>query len=108
MKGVSSFKKLGCILDQEMPIKILKSSRDTPLEGISDLLMIETNLMVSSTTNWIIDSGSNVYLCTSMQDLKDYKRLRLEEMILCVGNRARVTAVIAEPILFNYCYYVPK
>ena len=76
-----------------MPIRTLKSSRNTPLKGMSNLLVIETNIAVSSTTNWVIDSNSNVHLCTSMQDLKECKRLRLGEMTLRVGNGAKVAAV---------------
>ena len=55
--------------------------------------MIKTNLMVSFTTSWTIDSGSSVHLYTSMQGLKKCRRLRLEEMTLQVGNGARVAAV---------------
>ena len=80
MKGTLSFKKLGCILDQQISIEILKSSRDISLEGISDLLMIETNLRISSTTSYVIDSNFSVYLCTLMQDLEECRRLRLGEM----------------------------
>ena len=67
-----SFEKLDCVLDQKMPIETLKSLRDTPLEGISDLHMIETNQMVSFTTSWVIDSSFSIHLCTSIQDLKEY------------------------------------
>ena len=66
LKDVLSSKKLGCVLDQKILIEILKSSRDISLEDISDLLMIEINLTVSSTTSWIIDSDSSVHLCTLM------------------------------------------
>ena len=69
-----------------MPIEILKSSRDTPLEDMSDLLMIETNLTVSFTTSCVIYSSFSVHLCTSMQDLKDCRRLRLGKMTLCVAT----------------------
>ena len=48
-------------------LKILKKNKsDTPLEGMSDLLMKETNLTVFSTPSWATNSGSSAYLCTSM------------------------------------------
>ena len=55
--------------------------------------MIETNLTVSSTTSWVIDSDFSVHLCTSMQDLKDCRSLRLGEITLHIGNGARVAIV---------------
>ena len=73
----------------------LKNKKDSiPSEGMSNLLVIKTNLMVSFTSNWIIESGSSAYLCTFMQDLKDNRRLREGEMTLRVENGARVTAVV--------------
>ena len=53
-----------------------------PSESISDLLVIETNFMVSSTSSWMIDSGSSAHLCTSMQGLEDSRRLGDGEMTL--------------------------
>ena len=103
-------------LRPEILIEILKSLKDTPSEGMSNLLMIVTNLTISSTTSWVIDFGSSVHLCTSMQDLKECRRLRLGEMTLQVGNGARVASMTAgtnplrlpsdlDLVLKNY-YYV--
>ena len=75
-----------------MPIETLKSSKNTTLEDMSDLLVIETYLMISSTISWIIDSGSNVHLCTSILDLKNCRRLRLGGITLRVDNEIRVAA----------------
>ena len=72
----------------------LKNKKDnTPSEGMSDLLVIETNLMVSSTSSWVIDFGSSAHMCTFMQGLEDNRRLRDGEITLCVRNRTRVTAI---------------
>ena len=57
------------------------------------MLVIESNLTVSSASSWVLDSGSSAHLCTSMQGLEDSRRLRDGDMILRVGNGARVAAV---------------
>ena len=65
----------------------------------------------------MLDSGSSAHLCTSMQDLEESRRLRDGEMILRIGNGARVTAVAVETyplrlslgldLVLRDCYYVP-
>ena len=71
----------------------LKNKKD----GLSGgMLIIESNLTVSSASSWILDSGSSAHLCTSMQGLKESRRLRDGDMILRIGNRARVAAVVVE------------
>ena len=57
------------------------------------MLVIESNLTVSSTFSWVLDSGSSAHLCTSMQGFEENRRLRDGDMILRVENRARVAAV---------------
>ena len=57
------------------------------------MLVIESNLTISSTSTSVLDSDSSAHLCISMQDLKDSKRLRDGEMILCIENEARIAAV---------------
>ena len=101
-----------------MLIEILKSLRDTPLEDMSELLVMETNLTISFTTNWVIDSGSSVHLCTSIQDFKEYRRLRLREMTLRIGNGANIAAIVVRANPFQLpsdfclelrdCYCVPN
>ena len=58
-----------------------------------DILIIETNLMVFSSSSWILDFGSNAHLCTSMQDLEEVRGLREGEITLQISNRARIAAV---------------
>ena len=60
----------------------------------SEMLVIETNLMVSSSSSWVLDYGSSAHLCTSMQDLKEIRGLREDEITLRVGNGIRVAAVV--------------
>ena len=81
------------------------------------MLVIESNLMISSASSWVLDSGSSAHLCTSMQGLEDSRRLRDGEMILCIENGARVAtmAVGTYPLrlpsgldlVLRDCYYVP-
>ena len=53
-----------------------KGKMDAPSKGTSELLIIKSNLMIFSSSSWILDSGSNAHLCMSMQDLEEIKRLR--------------------------------
>ena len=57
------------------------------------MLIIESNLMIFSASSWVLDSGSSAHLCTSMQGLEESRKLRDEDMILCIGNGTRVAAV---------------
>ena len=81
------------------------------------MLVIESNLIVSSASSWILDSDSSAHLCTFMQDLEDSRRLRDGEMILRIENGARIAVVTMETypfrlpsgldlVLKDY-YYVP-
>ena len=82
------------------------------------MFVMETNLTVSSTTSWVIDSGSSIHLCTSMQDLKECRRLRLGEITPRIGNEAKVDAVAVGTSLLRLssdfclklrdCYCVPN
>ena len=56
--------------------------KDRPFKGTSDMLVIETNLTISSSSSWVLDSGSNAHLCTSMQDFKEVRGLREGEITL--------------------------
>ena len=69
--------------------------KDGPSESTSDLLVIETNLTIFSSSNWILDYGSSAHLCTSMQGLEEVRGLREGEITLRVGNGVRVAAVAA-------------
>ena len=92
----------------------LKNKKEGPSGG---MLVIESNLTVSSASSWVLDSGSSAHLCTSMQGLEDSRRLRDGDMILRVGNGARVAAVAVGTyplrlpsgldLVLKDCYYVP-
>ena len=57
---------------------------------------LQSNLIVFSTSNWVLDSNFSTHICTSMQDLIESKRLRQDDMILQIDNRAKITAEIIE------------
>ena len=92
----------------------LKNKKDGPSGG---MLIIESNLMVSSASSWVLDSGSSAHLCTSMQGLEESRRLRDGDMILRIENGARVAAVAVGTYLLRLSlglnlvlrdyYYVP-
>ena len=70
-------------------LKSLKIKKgDKPFEGI---LVIESNLMISSTSSWVLDSDLSAHICTSMQGLIKSRRLRKDDMILQIGNGVKVT-----------------
>ena len=71
----------------------LKNKKDGPSGG---MLILESNLTISSAFSWVLDSGFSAHLCTSMQGLEESRRLRDGEMILCIENGARVAAVTVE------------
>ena len=56
------------------------------------MLIIESNLTVSSTSSWILDSSSSAHICTLMQDLIECRRLKKGGMILWISNGAKITA----------------
>ena len=81
------------------------------------MLVIKTNLMISSTSSWVLDSDSSAHICTSIQDLIKSKRLREGGMILWVSNGAKVAVETVGTYLFRLssgvrldlkdCYYIP-
>ena len=95
-------------------LKSLKIKKgDKPSEG---MLVIESNLTVSSTSSWVLDSGSSAHICTSMQGLIESRRLREDDMISQLDSGAKVAseAVGTHPLWLSSgvrldlkdCYYV--
>ena len=72
---------------------VKSKKKDGASEGTSDMLVIETNLTIFSSSSWILDSDSSTHLCTSMQGLEEVRGLREDEIALWIGNGARVAAV---------------
>ena len=61
---------------------IKSRKKDGSSEGTSELLVIEINLSISSSSSWILDSDSSAHLCNSMQGLKEVRGLRQDEITL--------------------------
>ena len=76
--------------------------KDAPFEGTSDMLIIETNPMVFSSSSWILDSGSSAHLCTSMQGLKEVRGLRESEITLRMAIEQELLLWPSEPTLYDY------
>ena len=51
-------------------------------KSLKGMLVIESNLTVSSTSSWVLDFGSSAHIYTSMQGLIESRRLRKGDMIL--------------------------
>ena len=48
-------------------LESLKNKKgDVPMEGMSTMLIIESNLTNSSTSNWVLDFSSTTHICTLM------------------------------------------
>ena len=75
---------------------VKKKKTDVPFEGTSKLFIIESNLMIFSSSNWILNYDSSAYLCTSMQDLEEVRGLREGEIVLRVDNGARIATMAIE------------
>ena len=67
------------------------------------MLVIESNLTVSSTFSWVLDSGLSAHICTSMQGLIESRKLREGDMILRIDNGAKV----ATEAIGTYSFRLP-
>nr|KAJ0201743.1 hypothetical protein LSAT_V11C600304420 [Lactuca sativa] len=57
--------------------------------GIS-IFMIEMRLFTFSSNTWVLDTSCGTHICNSLQGFRKSKELKANEMVLHVGNRARV------------------
>ncbi|VFQ90036.1 unnamed protein product, partial [Cuscuta campestris] len=57
----------------------------------SEVYVIEVNMSISS--SWVLDTGCGSHICTTMQGLKQSRRLARGEIELRVGNGAPVAAL---------------
>ena len=72
---------------------VKNKKKDGPSEGTSDMLVIKINLMILSTSSWVLDSGSNAHLYTSRQGLEEVRGQRKGKMTLRIDNGARIAIV---------------
>ncbi|VFQ61951.1 unnamed protein product, partial [Cuscuta campestris] len=81
----------------------------------SEVYVIEVNMSISS--SWVLDTGCGSHICTTMQGLKQSRRLTRGEIELRVGNGAPVAAlaigtyslVLPSGLMLelNDCLYIP-
>ena len=67
------------------------------------MLEIESNLTVSSTSSWVLDSGSSAHIYTSMQGLIKNRRLRECDIILRIDNRVKIAAKAVSTYCWKIC-----
>jgi hypothetical protein len=78
--------------------------------------VIEINIEVSSSDSWVIDTGSMIHSCKSLQGLSLTRRFANGELDVHVSNEAKVAAIIVGTfhmslpsgldLKLNNCYYI--
>src|SRR6185312_7485375 len=68
-----------------------KKGSETSTSGIN---VIEINIALSSSESWVLDTGSMIHTCKSLQGLSETRRFARGELDVRVGNGAKV-AVLA-------------
>ncbi|XP_028051930.1 uncharacterized protein LOC114256474 isoform X3 [Camellia sinensis] len=67
--------------------------KDKPSEGTSNLLVIETNLLIGPPNAWCVDSSATSHICSMLQGFKETRRLKEGKMLIKLGISATVAAV---------------
>ncbi|KAL8114400.1 hypothetical protein AgCh_021310 [Apium graveolens] len=71
-------------------LKKKKGSETTASD--SGMFMIEMNMSLSQISTWVLDTACGSYICNSLQGIRRSRTLEEEEVILLMGNGARVVA----------------
>ena len=97
-------------------LKKKKGSETTA--SASGMFMIEVNMSISQISTWVLDTACGSHICNSLQGLRRSRTLGEEEVILRMGNGARVAAEAVgsfhlymptgKTIVLNNCYFVPS
>lgn len=84
----------------------------------SGMFMIEVNMSLNQIATWVLDTACGSHICNSLQGLRRSRTLEEEEVILRMGNGARVAAEAVgsfdlhmptgKTIVLNNCYFVPS
>ena len=87
-------------------------------QGKSFSLVVESCLVVLSTSTWCVNTGATNHVCNSLQGFQETRRLSDGEIYLHMGNATRVAAVAVGNVLLNFssdrslilrdCLYVPS
>lgn len=91
--------------------------KDKSAQGMSNVLIIETNLLVGSSDTWCIDSRTTSHICNMLQGFKETCRFKDGEIILKTGTNATVATVtirtfilelsIDRILILEDCLFVP-
>ncbi|WRX12611.1 GAG-pre-integrase domain - like 3 [Theobroma cacao] len=75
-------------------LAFLTRSKNEKLVEVSSLTMymIEVNLSTIDPSSWVLDTGCGSHLCNDMKVLETSRRLTKGEVVLRVGNGAKVAA----------------
>ncbi|KAL8104443.1 hypothetical protein AgCh_028601 [Apium graveolens] len=97
-------------------LKKKKGSETTASD--SGMFMIEVNMSLSQISTWVLDTACGSHICNSLQGLRRSRTLEEDEVILRMGNGARVAAEAigsfhlhmptGKTIVLNDCYFVPS
>ena len=98
----------------------LKKKKKGSETAASDLgmFMIEVNMSLNQISTGVLDTACGSHICNLLQGLRRSRTLEEEEVILLMGNGARVAAEDVESfhfhmptgktIVLNNCYFVPS
>ena len=70
----------------------LKKKKGTE-PSASGINVIEINIALSSSNDWVFDTGSMIHTCKSLQGLSDARRFAKGELDVHVGNGAKVVVL---------------
>ena len=79
-------------------LKTKKAGEGT--SGIS-IFMIEMGIFTFSSTTWVFDTGCGTHICNSLQGFRRSKKLKAGDMVLHMGNGAKVA--VQEIGTFEMC-----
>ena len=98
--------------------KLKKKKGSETAASDSGMFMIEVNMSLSQNSTWVLDTACGSHICNSLQGLRRSRTLEEEEVILRMGNGARVAATAVgsfnlhmptvKTIVLNNCYFVPS
>ena len=68
--------------------------------GISQSLVTESFSVVLTTSTWCVDTGATDHVCNSLQGFQETRRLSDGEIMVVMGNAAKVAAVAVGEVIF--------
>ena len=70
--------------------------------GISQSLVTESFSVVLSTSTWCVDTGATDHVCNSLQGFQETRRLSDGEIMVFMGNAAKVAAVAVRDVVLSF------